>query len=552
MRYWLFAIVLLCWSLLVYADSIDSYMVETEYQNGKQEIRVLLPDGYRKDSQYRVLYVLPVNKGFTQKFGYGLGTLKEMNAHNRYNLIIVQMGFEREPWFGDHVTDPKVRQASYVKDFVVPFIEKKYAAMKSREGRLLFGFSKSGWGAFSLILKYPEYFGYAAAWDSPLLLKDFHFGMESVYGTSEQLSLYRPDLLIPMQKAFFEKEIRLVLTGENFWGKMIPTSNGGSHTVETHKLLGQQGLKHYYDNTLEFPHRWDKRWMEPTLKALMELTGDSKAEVPESQFIKSKYKSGDISTMYQNEEPDKNSTQIQENSDKAAFDHACKVQWQEVFHDSCTDDWTEKWFLDGRVGAVTTSPKGMQLTAGPQLLNDAHHLVLWTKDSFAGDVKIEYDYTRLDFETGCVNILYIQATGSGKVPFVEDIAEWKEFRQVASMWMYYNHMNTYHISYAALPGTENEYIRARRYIPESTGLEGTGLEPDYYPKGLFEPGVKHRITVIKKDRDLFMRVGSDDQTYYCHFTNMELPIITDGRIGLRHMFTRSARYKNFSVSIPVK
>jgi predicted alpha/beta superfamily hydrolase len=132
---------------------VEKHAVETAYQNGKQEIRVLLPDDYNKSNSYRVLYVLPVEKGFNTRFGYGLGILKEMNAHNQFNLIIVQMGFEIEPWFGDHATDPKIRQASYVTDFVVPFIEKEYATLGTREGRLLLGFSKSGWGAFSLILK---------------------------------------------------------------------------------------------------------------------------------------------------------------------------------------------------------------------------------------------------------------------------------------------------------------------------------------------------------------------------------------------------------------
>ncbi|MEM7393745.1 MAG: alpha/beta hydrolase-fold protein, partial [Verrucomicrobiota bacterium] len=169
------------------AAEIETHRVETEYQRGKQEIQVLLPDAYREDGSYRVLYVLPVEKGFRNRFGRGLLLLKEMDAHNRYDLIIVRMGFEKEPWYGDHAADPSVRQASYLKEFVAPFIEKKYAAQSSPEGRLLFGFSKSGWGAFSLILKYPDFFGYAAAWDAPLLFTKFQFGMKSVYGTPEQL-----------------------------------------------------------------------------------------------------------------------------------------------------------------------------------------------------------------------------------------------------------------------------------------------------------------------------------------------------------------------------
>jgi hypothetical protein len=33
-------------------------------------------------------------------------------------------------------------------------------------------------------------------------------------------------------------------------------------------------------------------------------------------------------------------------------------------------------------------------------------------------------------------------------------------------------------------------------------------------------------------------------------TNSDLPAISAGRIGLRHMFTRSARYKNIRISTP--
>ena len=254
---------------VVRANEVVTHVIESKYQNGKQEIRVLLPDDYRKDRSYRVLYVLPVGKGFRKRFGYGLGVLKQMNAHNRYNLIIVQMGFEKEPWFGDHATNPKVRQASHVKDFVVPFIEKKYSTLGTPEGRLLFGFSKSGWGAFSLILKYPEFFGYAAAWDAPITFTKFHYGMKNVYGTDDQLANYRPDLLIPKQKRFFEKKPRLALTGKKLWGK---------ETEQTHELLDKLGLKHHYDNTLEFPHRWDKSWMEPTLSALLALTEQGTAK----------------------------------------------------------------------------------------------------------------------------------------------------------------------------------------------------------------------------------------------------------------------------------
>lgn len=248
--------------------------------------------------------------------------------------------------------------------------------------------------------------------------------------------------------------------------------------------------------------------------------------------------------------PSASGADVQNDQARKAFDQTDSGQWREIFSDSCTGDWTANWFLDGEIGSVSTSERGMQLTAGPQYKNDAHHMVLWTKESFQGDLRIEYEYTRLDFEERCVNIIYIQATGSGEEPYVKDITAWNELRRVPAMSTYFNHMHTYHISYAANPGTDQEYIRARRYMPNKTGLKGTELAPDFAPQGLFEPGVPHRITIIKRERDLFMRIANADQVCYCHMTNPNLPAITEGRVGLRHMFTRSARYKNVRISSP--
>jgi len=242
---------------------------------------------------------------------------------------------------------------------------------------------------------------------------------------------------------------------------------------------------------------------------------------------------------------------MKQGEERNAFERADRGAWQEVFVDSCTGDSTSRWFLDGDVASVSTSEKGMQLTAGPQHKNNAHHTVLWTRDSFKGDLRIDYEYTRLDFESRCVNIIYIQATGSGEEPYVEDISKWNDLRRVPAMRMYFDHMHAYHISYAANPGTAREYIRARRYMPNKDGLDGTDLEPEYRPEGLFEPGVAHRITIIKRERDLFMRIRNAHQAYYCHMMNPHLPVITEGRVGLRHMFTRSARYRNFRISTMV-
>jgi hypothetical protein len=74
---------------------------------------------------------------------------------------------------------------------------------------------------------------------------------------------------------------------------------------------------------------------------------------------------------------------------------------------SCTGNWQDNWFMDGKFGKVEQSKKGMNLIAGAVNRSDAHHAVLWTKKSFTGDLKLEYNYTKTDTQIINVNILYL-------------------------------------------------------------------------------------------------------------------------------------------------
>lgn len=140
-------------------------------------------------------------------------------------------------------------------------------------------------------------------------------------------------------------------------------------------------------------------------------------------------------------------------------------EWNLIFHDDCTEDWSKLWFLDGLEASIENSDNGMHFKAGPEAANDAHHAVLWTKESFYGDMKIEFDYTRTDTANKYVNILYIQATGDGEGPHVEDISKWNKKREVPAMREYFENMNVFHISFAAFGNTGDgfHYVRARRY-----------------------------------------------------------------------------------------
>ena len=237
-------------------------------------------------------------------------------------------------------------------------------------------------------------------------------------------------------------------------------------------------------------------------------------------------------------------------SSQQRFEAVDSLPWQTVFFDSFTYDWRQQWTLDGELATLTHSAQGLDFLAGPVWKDDAHHAVLWTKQPFTGDLRIDYTYTKLDTSWKGVTILYVQATGSDAPGYPADITQWADQRAVPTMSKYFRHMHSLHISYAAHGGSlETDYIRARRYLPERVdGLAGTALPEDYFDTGLFDTGVPHQITVIKKGDDFFMYIRNPSQTYLCHWKLGDFPPITEGRIGLRHMYTRGARYQDFRIS----
>ena len=233
--------------------------------------------------------------------------------------------------------------------------------------------------------------------------------------------------------------------------------------------------------------------------------------------------------------------------------------WKLTFADSGEVPWQENWFLDGRFSKVTNTQNGIKIESGSEIKNDAHHAVLWTKQQFAGDVKIEYDFTKIDDEMTMVNILFIQATGIGG-EFDEDISLWNDRRQVPSMKFYFERMKLLHISYAAYEqvnnDANNDYVRARVYpLHPTTGFKGMEVPPSYFRTGLFKKDITYKMVVEKNKHNMTLTVSPKNvdkteaelQTKVFTWQLPERGNIDYGRIGLRQMYTRSSIYNNFKV-----
>lgn len=70
----------------------------------------------------------------------------------------------------------------------------------------------------------------------------------------------------------------------------------------------------------------------------------------------------------------------------------------------------------------------------------------------------------------------------------------------------------------------------------------------YDDTGLFENGIRYHMTVIKRGYVLMIKVDGDGKSKLFSWNFSNFPPITEGRIGLRHMWTRFSKYANFSVS----
>ena len=207
-----------------------------------------------------MVYVLPVERLNSPKFGDGLLEVKQADLHNQYQAIFVTPTFWHIPWYGDHATNQAIRQESYLLDVVLPFIEKTYPARAEAEGRLLLGFSKSGWGACTLLLRHPEVFGKAAAWDTPMMMdRPAGFGSKDIFGTQENFEKYQITKLLDKQAKVLGTGRRLILMGYG---------NFRAQTQQAHELMTKLKIDHEYKDGPERKHIWGSGWLPEAVNLL--------------------------------------------------------------------------------------------------------------------------------------------------------------------------------------------------------------------------------------------------------------------------------------------
>lgn len=225
--------------------------LESPWQAGPTHVTVLTPDDPRH-APWATLYVLPVECGTHAVFGSGICEVLRGDLHNRHRLVCVAPTFSDIPWYANHPHVESLHQESYFLS-VVEFIEHTYPVRRQTADRHLVGFSKSGWGAYSLLLRHPDVFGRAVAWDSPFDLDvPWYLGVREIFHSQENFDLYRPTLLLGKVANRLGPTARLGLHGYGDFRE--------DHE-HLHACLQSWGVPHDYRDGPCRGHVWGSGWL---------------------------------------------------------------------------------------------------------------------------------------------------------------------------------------------------------------------------------------------------------------------------------------------------
>lgn len=222
-------------------------------------IEIVLPDDYPSGGPYPVLYVGPAS--LTDARGNGLLVAKQAGIHNEYGCILVSNTWKSMPWYGTK-DDGTRRYDTHIRWNVLALLDQKYDTLAGRENRLFIGYSKSGWGALSMLLRGPTYFGYAAAWDSPWEMSYGSWGSGDAFGTEARFNLYDPKQILAANVAAVNDRERIwISAGKTFL----------SHHAPMITRLADLNVP-YRARYVEAPaHVWDADWLTKGCQELFEM-----------------------------------------------------------------------------------------------------------------------------------------------------------------------------------------------------------------------------------------------------------------------------------------
>lgn len=140
------------------AAEVDTIQVFSASMHKNIKTCAIVPDNYKNsEKKLPVVYLL---HGYGGNYATWVKSFKEVEQQvDKYNFIVIGVDGNYSSWYFNSPIDSTSKYETYIVDELVPFIDKKYKTIASREGRAISGFSMGGHGALYLSFKHQEVFG---------------------------------------------------------------------------------------------------------------------------------------------------------------------------------------------------------------------------------------------------------------------------------------------------------------------------------------------------------------------------------------------------------
>ncbi|MEG2102899.1 MAG: alpha/beta hydrolase-fold protein, partial [Flavobacterium sp.] len=144
------------------AAKIDTIQVFSASMNKNIKTCVIVPDGYKKSKKkFPVVYLL---HGYSGNYATWVKSFKDVGKQvDQYGFIAIGVDGNYSSWYFDSPIDSAFKYETYIINELVPFIDKKYKTIATREARAITGLSMGGHGALYLSFKHQDVFGAAGS-----------------------------------------------------------------------------------------------------------------------------------------------------------------------------------------------------------------------------------------------------------------------------------------------------------------------------------------------------------------------------------------------------
>jgi len=154
------------------AAKTDTIQVFSPSMNKSIKTCVITPDDYKKSNKkFPVVYLL---HGYSGNYGSWAKDFKDLARQvDQYGFIVIGVDGNFSSWYFDSPIDPTFKYETYVIKELVPFVDKNYKTIASREGRAISGLSMGGHGALYLSFKHQDVFGAAGSMSGGVDIRPF-------------------------------------------------------------------------------------------------------------------------------------------------------------------------------------------------------------------------------------------------------------------------------------------------------------------------------------------------------------------------------------------